>query len=73
MQNFLAAIEHKLLMYFKDSDILGALVVATTIAKASKERVKLSNMQQWFIWTVPTLENKAKRTAEQIRELIGCA
>ncbi len=70
-QNFLAEHEKLFIKYFKGSDIVGALAVASSIVETTQERLRYSNMQQWFLWSAPELNKNAQISVIHFRNLLG--
>jgi hypothetical protein len=70
-QDFLAENERLFIKYFKGSDIVGALAVASTVVKITDEKPLYSNMQQWFLWSAPELNDNAQKAVIHLRKLIG--
>lgn len=70
-QNFLAEHQDMFIKYFKGSDIVGALAVASTIVDIRIEKPRYSNMQQWLLWSAPELNENAQNAVSYLRKLIG--
>ena len=70
-QNFLAEYEKAFIKYFKGSDIIGVLAVASSIVDTTTEKPRYSNMQQWFLWSAPELNDNAQKSVIHLRKLLG--
>lgn len=70
--DFLVEAERHLLRYFKQNDIIGAVASCSAIVDTIRQKPQFSNIQQWYIWTVPQLDGAGLSAARKVRDFLKC-